>query len=811
MDARQTSHDSQQRPLSNQDEISATHALLRESLASVPLRKSLHSFGGIAKYVLLFFLCGLLPFEVTMAQDGAFPSSNDPQIEARIDRLLQQMTLEEKAGQMTQFSIGTPTGPGTGRSDYKEMVANGQVGSVLNLTGAAQTNAMQKIAVEQSRLHIPLIFGLDIIHGFRTSFPIPLALSSSWNPDLIERIARVAAQEGSRAGIRWTFSPMVDVARDARWGRISEGAGEDPYLGSAIAAAYVRGYQGASLKNSDSLAACAKHFAGYGAVEGGRDYNTAEIPERLLRQVYLPPFEAAARAGAATFMSAFEALNEVPSTENAFTLKTVLRDEWNFRGLVVSDYGAVAELIPQGVALDGATAARKAVIAGVDMDMESNLYRTELPALVRSGAVPQKVLDEAVRRVLRVKFALGLFDQPYTQQNDDEAKPIPPASLELARTAAEESFVLLKNFAVNGAPVLPLQTSVKSIALIGPLADDGAQMVGSWGGKSTAKDVTTLRAALESRVKQSGGRVLYAKGTDILGNSEAGFGEAVNAAKQADVVILSLGEDANLMTGEAASRAHLDLPGNQQQLLEAVAATGKPIVLLVFSGRPLVLDWAAQHVAAIMEVWFPGVQAGPAIVRTLFGDVSPSGKLTTSFPRAVGQEPLYYNALNTGRPPGKIDLSRPPANAQEKYVSRYVDEQNSPLFPFGFGLSYAKFSYSPTTLSPVKTSAKGLNDGTESIRVSAEVRNEGAVKADEVVQLYIRQRGTSVARPVRELKGFQRVTLAPGESRRVEFTLGRDELRFWNIDMKDIVEPAQVTVWIAPDSTGGAPAEFTIH
>ncbi len=756
------------------------------------------------------FLTVMLLTQLSAAQTR-ISWSNDPKTEAPIDKLLQQMTLEEKAGQMTQFSIGTPTGPGTGRSDYKQMVARGEVGSILNMTGAAETNAMQKIAVEQSRLHIPLIFGLDIIHGYRTSFPIPLALSATWNAELIERVARLAAQEGSRAGIRWTFSPMVDIARDARWGRIAEGAGEDPYLGSAIAAAYVRGYQGTSLSNADSLAACAKHFAGYGAVEGGRDYNTAEIPERLLRQVYLPPFQAAANAGAATFMSAFQALNEVPSTENAFALKTILRDEWNFRGLVVSDYGAVAELIPQGVALDGATAARKAATAGVDIDMESNLYRTQLPALVRSGAVPQAVLDEAVRHILRVKFALGLFDHPYTDENDDDAKPIPPASLELARTAAEQSFVLLKNAPVNGKPLLPLNPAAKTIALIGPLADDGAQMVGSWGGKSTAKDVTTLRAALETRLQSSGGRVLYAKGSDLLGNSEAGFAEAVNAAKQADVVIMALGEDATWMTGEAASRAHLDLPGRQQQLLEAVAATGKPVMLLVFSGRPLVLDWAAQHLAAIMEVWFPGVQAGPAIVRTLFGDVSPSGKLTTSFPRAVGQEPLYYNALNTGRPAGKIDLTRPPTNNAEKYVSRYVDEPNSPLFPFGFGLSYTTFDYSPTTLSPSTTSAAALNAGSQSIQVSAEVKNTGSRQADEIVQLYIRERGTSVARPVRELKGLRRITLAPGQSRRVEFTLGRDEFRFWNIDMKNVVEPAEVTVWIAPDSTRGTPAQLTIH
>jgi beta-glucosidase len=759
----------------------------------------------------LLLLSVVASFERAMAQSSASGWQNNPKIEARIEQLLKQMTLEEKAGQMTQFSQGVPTGPGTGRSDYRDMVAKGQIGSILNLTGAAETNAMQRVAVEQSRLHIPLLFGLDIIHGYRTAFPIPLGLSASWNPALIERAARLAAQEGSRDGIRWTFSPMVDIARDARWGRIAESAGEDPYLGSAIAAAYVRGYQGNSLSNPDSLAACSKHFVGYGAVEGGRDYNTAEIPERLLRQIYLPPFEAAVGAGVATVMSAFVAVNEVPSSINAFTLTTVLRKEWGFRGFIVSDYGAIGELIPQGVALDGTTAARKAALAGLDMDEEGNLYGPELPKLVKSGAVPHSVLDEAVRRILRVKFALGLFEHPYTEENHDISQPIPPASLELARTAAEQSFVLLKNDGVNGNPVLPLKNTVKTVAVIGPLADDGAQMIGSWGGKGTAKDVTTLRVALEDRMRQNGGRVLYAKGTELTGTSDAGFAEAVSAAQQSDVAILAMGEDAPWMTGEASSRAHLGLPGNQQQLLEAVVKTGKPVVLLVFSGRPLVLNWAAQHVAAIMEVWFPGVQAGPAMVRALFGDVSPSGKLTTSFPRAVGQEPLYYNALNTGRPAGNFDLTRPPANSDEKYVSRYIDVPNSALYPFGFGMSYTTFTYSPTTLSSSTASASGLNAGTQTIRVSADVRNTGSMQADEIVQLYIRERGTSVARPVRELKGFKRITLAPGASQRVEFTLGRDELRFWSIDMKNAVEPADVTVWIAPDSVRGTPAEVRIR
>ena len=469
------------------------------------------SKGFFAMIVVRSILCSLALLNFAMAQTTKTTWAS-PQIEARVEQLLQQMTLQEKAGQLVQFSIGTPTGPGTGRGDYKEMVAKGQVGSILNLTGAAETNAMQKIAVEQSRLHIPLIFGLDIIHGYRTGFPFPsrylrVGIPISSNVPLASQLPKVG-----NAGIRWTFSPMVDIARDARWGRIAEGAGEDPYLGSAIAAAYVRGYQGQDLTSPDSLAACTKHFVGYGAAEGGRDYNTAEIPERLLRQVYLPPFQATVDAGALTFMSAFEALNEVPSTANAFTLTEVLRKEWNFKGLVVSDYGAVAELMNQGVALDGATAAQKAVTAGVDMDMESNLYGPNIPELVKLGKVPQAVVDEAVRRVLRAKFALGLFEHPYTDEKQAEPQAIPAASLELARTAAEQSFVLLKNETVNGAAMLPLTASVKTVALVGPLADDGAQMIGSWGGKGTAKDVTTLRAALENRLGKSGGKVLLCEG-----------------------------------------------------------------------------------------------------------------------------------------------------------------------------------------------------------------------------------------------------------------------------------------------------------
>jgi beta-glucosidase len=742
---------------------------------------------------------------ILVAQVANTPSwANDPQTEARIDALLKQMTLEEKIGQLITYSQGAPTGPGTSRSDYKEMVAKGQLGSIFNLTGADETNAMQKIAVEKSRLHIPILFGLDVIHGFRTEFPVPLALSATWDPGLVAQTARVAAKESSHAGVRWTYSPMVDISRDARWGRIVEGAGEDPYLGSVLAAAYVRGYQGEKLGGPESIAACTKHFVGYGAAEAGRDYNTAEISIRTLRQVYLPPFQATVDAGSATFMSAFEALNGVPASANAFTLTQVLKKEWDFKGFVTSDWNSIGELIPQGVAKDHAVAAGKAFLAGVDMDMESNAYGPHLTNLVKAGIIPESMIDDSVRRVLRVKIALGLFEHPYADGKG--VGSIAPEDAELARKAAEESFVLLK----NDGGLLPLNPKGKTVALIGPLADDAQQMLGAWTAKGDPKDAVTLRAALTRQVQAAQGQVIYAKGTDILNTSDKGFSDAVAAAKKSDVVVLALGEDAGLMTGEAGSRAHLDLPGNQQQLLEAVAATGKPIVLLVFSGRPLVLNWSAQHVPAILEAWFPGVQAGPALANVLLGTTSPSGRLTVSFPRAVGQEPLYYNHFNTGRPAGDSDLSIPPKGFGEKYKSRYVDEQNSALYPFGYGLTYSTVSYSPTSVSTATVSAKELNAGSAKLSVTAEVRNTGTRPVDEVVQLYIRQRDTSVVRPVRELKGFRRLNLAPGASQKVEFTLGREELKFWNIDMKNVVEPAQLTVWVAPDSTSGKPAEVTI-
>lgn len=738
----------------------------------------------------------------------------DPALNKKVDALLAKMTLQEKVGQLVQYSGGFATGPGGNRGSYDQLIAEGKVGSLLNVVGAKQANTYQRIAMEKSRLHIPLLYGLDVIHGYRTIFPVPLGLASSFDPALVRETAHMAAQEASAEGIRWTFSPMVDIARDARWGRIVEGAGESPFLGSAIARAYVQGYQGSSLSNPDSIAACVKHFAAYGAAIAGRDYNAVDMSDLMLRQVYLPPYQAAVDAGAATVMSAFNTLNSVPETANPYTLTQILRKEWKFDGLVVSDWEAVGELVPHGIALDTTVAAQKAITAGLDMDMQSGAYADHLVSLVQTGAVSEATVDEAVRRVLRVKYALGLFDHPYV---DEKAAPYQATAQKraLARRAAEESIVLLQNNAEETQPkVLPLSPQTKTIALIGPLADAPGEMLGSWGGQGNPADAISLRQALQDRLSKNGGTLLYAKGTDILTSSQNGFAAAKEAAAKADVVLMALGEDAPTMTGEASSRAHLDLPGNQEQLLQAVASTGKPVVLIVFSGRPLVLNWAAAHVPAILEAWYPGIEAGPALTNILFGDTNPSGKLPVSFPRAVGQEPLYLAQLPTGRPATGVNLSHPPENSEEKYVSRYIDVPNAPLFPFGHGLSYTSFSYSPVTLNtqtvPVHTLMLAPNSGSTAkpVTASVTVHNTGKVAGTEVVQLYLRIRGASVSEPVRTLQGFQRVTLQPGESRQLAFPLGFAELSFINAHSQRVVEPAHYRVFIGGDSTATHAADF---
>ncbi len=722
-----------------------------------------------------------------------------PANEARVAALLKNMTLEEKVAQLAQFPWGNSTGPDGVRVDEAKLAASGGVGSFLNMTvGAKEINQVQRQAMEKSRLKIPILFALDVIHGYRTIYPIPLGLSASWDPQLAEACARVAAVEATSQGVKWNFSPMIDIAHDARWGRIAEGNGEDPYLGSLMAAAWVRGYQGDDLSAPTSMIACAKHFVAYGGAEGGRDYDRVDVSELTLRNTYLPPFQAAVDAGVGTLMSAFNTVAHVPASANRHTLTEILRDEWGFRGFVVSDWTAVAELIAHGVALDGRDAAHKALLAGVDMDMSSNLYAVHLPDLANKGSLDTDAIDEAVARILRLKVAAGLFENPYTDESQGDLVMLKPAHLEVARQAAEKSFVLLKNSRVHGKPLLPLAEDA-SVALIGQLADSQDDMLGSWSVRGKAEDHVTLKQSLATRLKD---RLTYVPGVDPSSDDQSQFAEALAAAQRADVVIMALGERGR-MSGEAESRAELDLPGKQQQLLEAVVATGKPVILVLFSGRPLALPWAAEHVPAILEVWFPGVQAGPALVRTLYGEVSPSGKLTASFPYSVGQMPLYYNTLNTGRPA----LGRPPHGG---YITGYRDQYNVALFPFGWGLSYTSFDYSPTRVSRDIIRVSDLQQG-ETVQVAATVKNSGTRAGEEIVQLYIRERGTSIARPVRELKGFRKITLQPGETTHVQFSLGQQELAFWNLDAQHVVEPCELTVWIAPHSVGGHPATVMIE
>jgi len=734
-------------------------------------------------------------------------SALNPAMESGIDDLLKRMTVEEKSGQLAQYDGDS--------APNLDLVRQGRAGSLFNVFGADRTNAAQRIAVEKSRLKIPLLFGLDVIHGYRTIFPVPIGSASSFDLDLIQQSERVAAKEATAEGVKWVFAPMVDIARDPRWGRIVEGAGEDPYLGSMVAAARVRGFQGSSIADPQSVIACAKHFVAYGGVEGGRDYNTVDISEELLREVYLPPFHAAVEAGTGTIMSGFEDLNGVPATANHHTLTDILRGEWGFNGFVVSDYTSVKELIAHGIARDSSEAVLKAIIAGVDMDMAGGDFGTQLPALVKSGAVPMTVLDEAVRRVLRIKFQAGLFDNPYTDPRRAHDDVLSSANLQVERKMAQESIVLLK----NQNNLLPLDPSVKTIAVIGQLADSKADQLGPWAGNGKASDAVTPLEGIKARLPNA--NILYAKGADILSMEKvyknpglhgfvpapttatgaagasteatpADLQEAIAAANKSDVVIMVLGELAQ-MTGEASSRASLDLPGKQQELLEAIVATGKPVVLVLESGRPLHITWANDHVPAIMQAWFPGVQAGNAIADLLFGDASPSARLTISWPRSIGQIPTYYNHKNTGRP-----------TSETRWHTGYLDESKAPLFPFGYGLTYTNFKYSNlhvenSTINP-----------SETLSVSAEIENTGQRPGTEVVQFYVHDRVANTSRPVRELKGFQRVTLAPGEHKSVEFSVNANDLGSYDPDMKWVVPPGTYDVWVAPNSAEGITGTFEV-
>lgn len=786
----------------------------------------------------LVSLVALVPVCAAPVFAQAVPPSNaqlaSPEINRKVDALLKKMTLEEKVGQLAQFSAGFATGPGAGASNqhFEDLVEKEQVGSFLNVVGAEATNHYQHIAVEKTRLRIPLLFGLDVIHGDHTAFPIPLAVAASFDPSAAELVAHTGGVEARADGIPWVFSPMVDIARDPRWGRIIESNGEDPYLGSVMARAWVRGYQQGDLSKPDSVAVSVKHFAAYGAAIAGRDYNATDMSQITLRQVYLKPYQAAVQAGAATLMSSFNSINGIPATANPLTLTQILRREWGFNGFVVSDWGAVAELINHSIG-DGPTVARKSIEAGLDMDMEGDLFGKVIAPQVRSGVIPESVVNEAVRRILRVKFALGLFDHPYTQPGP--AWEPTPERRALARKVADETLVLLKNDPVEGVgELLPLTSRTKTVALIGPMADNQRDTLGAWS-QGDPKYVITLRKALEERLGAD--HVLFAEGCGLLsgkdeeilnhvtfGGSAAASGsnqipddsaaiaEAVDTAKKADLAILALGEPANWMEGEASSRVHLGFTGNQEKLLEAVAATGKPVILVVMAGRPLQIKWAGEHVPAILEAWSPGMEGGHAIADILFGDVNPSGKLPASLPRAVGQEPLYYAQMPTGRPARGVDLSHMPTNSPEKFVSRYVDEENSALFPFGWGLSYTRFSYSTPTVSRQSIPVREVLASGHSpvLKVGVDVRNTGSVAGTEVVQLYLRIPNVSVEQPVRELKGFSRVTLAPGESKHVEFPLSFDELNFYNVDLKQVVEPTTYDVWVGGSSLAAAHTTFQV-
>jgi beta-glucosidase len=749
----------------------------------------------------LVFVCILLL--VSTLSVPAQQQLSDSEIEQRVNALLQQMSLEEKAGQINQLVGLSP--------QNLEAVKQGKAGSLLGVLGAENANRAQRAAVENSRLKIPLILGFDVIHGYRTVFPVPLASAGSFDPQLIEQAERIAAKEATASGVKWVFAPMVDIARDPRWGRIVEGAGEDPYLGSVVAAARVRGFQGNNMADPQSVVACAKHFVGYGAVEGGRDYNTVEMSEQLLREVYLPPFHSAVNAGVGTIMSAFNDLNGIPATANRHTITDILKDEWKFEGFVVSDYGSVHELIPHGIAANDSQATLEAITAGLDMDMADNNYARFIPDLVNSGKLPVAVVDEAVRRVLRIKFKAGLFDHPYSDPSREKTDILTPDSLQTERKLAQESMVLLQN---NG-DLLPLKKS-QTVAVIGPLANDKASQLGSWAGAGQAKDAITPLEGIVARVGRE--HVLYAKGVDIppyesglaagvaapappsaMGvagaeteSKPANIDDAVNAAKKADVVLLFVGELAG-MTGEASSRASLELPGDQMKLIDAVLATGKPVVMVLESGRPLNITWAPEKIPAIIQAWYLGVQSGNAIADVLFGDASPSGRLPLSWPRAVGQIPVYYNHKNTGRP-----------SSPDRWHTGYLDLSKEPLYPFGYGLTYTKFNY-----SGLKADSSISKDGT--LHVTAEIENVGRREGTEVVQLYIHDRVAPTSRPVRELKGFQRVTLGPGEHKTVEFAVDANDLASYDPQMHWIVPSGTYDVWVAPDAVSGIQGTFQVQ
>lgn len=737
-------------------------------------------------------------------ESKAYAASNAAKVDQRVEELLKKMTLEEKIGQLNQVSAANFENP----PNREEMIEKGEIGSFLWSVDSAQLDKYQHIAVEKSRLHIPLLFGYDVIHGFRMVFPVPIAMAASWDPQVPEKAQAFAAREARASGINWTFGPMVDIARDARWGRIVEGAGEDPYLGAAMARAQVRGFQGLELGAPDRVLATVKHFAGYGAAEGGRDYDSVYLPETSLRNVYLPPFRAAVDAGVGSLMSAYMDLNDVPASGNRWLLHDVLRNEWGFRGFVVTDALTTKDLIIHGFAKDRTDAAYRALTAGVNEDMASRILHEQSPGLVRDGKISVAQIDEAVRPVLAVKFRMGLFEHPYTDLSKKDKVLSDAAAREYARVAAERTMVLLR----NADHTLPFSKNLSSIALIGPLANEGTDLDGGWGVAGETPAVTVEEGL---RKKLPNATITSARGGEIRRTIPSRFDDffpsgkksplltreenakeveaAVALAKKSDAAILVLGETAN-MSGEYASRSTLELPGLQQELLEKVVALGKPVALVLVSGRPLNISWASEHVPAIVMAWQPGTEAGNAIADILFGDVNPGGKLPVSWPRSAGQEPLYYSHNVTQYP-----------ESDPTYRSRYWEGPCTPLYPFGYGLSYTTFS-----IADLRLSKSELKAG-ESLEATARVTNTGNVAGDEVVQLYIHQRAGSTSRPIRELKGFERVALRPGETKTVRFTLGKEELTYWSESRKAWVEESEeFDVWVGDDSNAQLHANFHV-
>ena len=735
----------------------------------------------------------------------------DAKMNSFITSLMNRMTLDEKLGQLNLPSSGDITTGQASSSDIAKKISDGKVGGLFNIKGVQKIRDVQQVAMEKSRLKIPLIFGMDVIHGYKTTFPIPLGLSCSWNMNAIEQSARIAAVEASADGICWTFSPMVDIARDPRWGRIAEGSGEDPYLGSEIAKAMVRGYQGNDLSKNNTIMACVKHFALYGAAEAGRDYNTTDMSRIRMYNEYLPPYKAALDAGAWSVMSSFNEIDGIPASANKWLMTDLLRKQWGFKGFVVTDYTAINEMIDHGMG-DLQTVSALALKAGIDMDMVGEGFLTTLKKSLQEGKVTQKEIDQACRRVLEAKYKLGLFEDPYRycdlQRSNTDIYT--PAHLKSAREIAAETFVLLK----NQNNILPLKKS-GTIALIGPLANARENMPGTW---SVATDFTkpiTVLAGLQN-ILGTQGKILYAKGSNLDSDSlfearASAFGktlggdnrtadqllqEALSVAAQSDVIVAALGEAAE-MSGESSSRTSIDIPQTQKDLLAALLKTGKPVVLLLFTGRPLALKWETENVPAILNVWFPGSEAGHAIGDVLFGDVNPSGKLSATFPQNLGQVPIYYSHKNTGRP-------LPQGKWFEKFRSNYLDVSNDPLYPFGFGLSYTQFTYSPVKLS------KNTMRPTESIVASVTVTNSGNREGKEVVQLYIRDLVGSSTRPVKELKGFQKISLKPGESRTISFPIRINDLKFFNNDLKWVAEPGAFKVFIGTNSRDVQEADFSL-